>query len=147
MTMKKKKKGGDYLRGFCTSGVFKYSRHLNFFCEQSIWWTIYGFSIIPSLHVSSSSSSEASLLGSLNFLINFAILGPILLSLLFLGSTRMTENLSIKKYPLYSVYQQTTPMLIPSFSPGISLDSPQGQEMIISFIAKENEKLKRQKQM
>jgi steroid 5-alpha reductase family enzyme len=33
----RKKAGGDYARGFRTDGVFAVSRHLNFFCEQSMW--------------------------------------------------------------------------------------------------------------
>ena len=31
--------------GFITTGLFRYSRHPNFFCEQAMWWTYYVFSI------------------------------------------------------------------------------------------------------
>jgi steroid 5-alpha reductase family enzyme len=35
------------------------------------------------------------------------------LTLLFQGSTRMTEELSLTKYPSYGEYQRTTSRLIP----------------------------------
>ena len=34
---------GDIKRGFLTEGLWRYSRHPNFFCEQLIWWTVYSF--------------------------------------------------------------------------------------------------------
>ena len=30
---------------FITSGLFRYSRHPNFFCEQAMWWVYYVFSV------------------------------------------------------------------------------------------------------
>lgn len=35
----------DINRGFLTRGLFRYSRHPNFWAEQSMWWTIYLFSV------------------------------------------------------------------------------------------------------
>ena len=29
-----------YNKGFLTSGLWKYTRHPNFFCDQGIWWSI-----------------------------------------------------------------------------------------------------------
>lgn len=75
------KAGGDFVRGFRTTGAFAVSRHLNFFCEQSLWWIVYGFTI---------TSGSA--------LVNWTVVGPFLLSLLFLGSTDMTERLTAAKY-------------------------------------------------
>jgi steroid 5-alpha reductase family enzyme len=109
--------GGDTARGFCTSGPFKYSRHLNFFCEQCIWWVFYGFTVAAGGPV-----------------LNFTILGPFLLTLLFLGSTRMTESLSAAKYPAYAAYQQTTSALVP-WLPGVSLDSAEGQKLVAAATA------------
>jgi steroid 5-alpha reductase family enzyme len=45
--------------------------------------------------------------------INYTGLGAILLNLLFLGSTGLTEQISKEKYPRYGEYQKTTSMLIP----------------------------------
>ena len=42
-------------------------------------------------------------------------IGPLLLTLLFIGSTRLTENISSSKYPAYADYQSTTSMVIPWF--------------------------------
>lgn len=81
---------------FVTSGLFRYSRHPNFFCEQGMWWAIYMFSI---------AASDAWL--------NWSIAGAILLTLLFQGSTRFTEELTLGKYPTYRAYQQTTSRLMP----------------------------------
>jgi protein-S-isoprenylcysteine O-methyltransferase Ste14 len=49
----------------------------------------------------------------------FIFLGPIFLTLIFLGSTPLTEEISSKKYKNYSKYQQLVPRLIPNpFSVG-----------------------------
>jgi len=83
---------------FVTTGLFRYSRHPNFFCEQAMWWMIYVFSIAAS-----------------GMWLNWSIAGALLLTLLFQGSTRFTENLTLRKYPAYRAYQQTTSRLIPWF--------------------------------
>eukprot|EP00730_Choanoeca_flexa_P013089 TRINITY_DN4953_c0_g1_i1.p1 TRINITY_DN4953_c0_g1~~TRINITY_DN4953_c0_g1_i1.p1 ORF type:complete len:313 (+),score=58.67 TRINITY_DN4953_c0_g1_i1:31-969(+) len=95
---------GDYKRGFLTKKLFALSRHPNFFSEQMIWWSVYLFSVAACGQV-----------------LNWSILGPLLLTLLFQGSTPLTEYLSIQKYPAYRIYQQTTSRLIPWF-PGQSMD-------------------------
>ena len=84
--------------GFITTGLFRYSRHPNFLCEQAMWWTYYVFSI----------AAGAGWL-------NWTITGAVLLTLLFQGSTNLTEKLSARKYPAYADYQQTTNRLIPWF--------------------------------
>ncbi len=83
---------------FLTTGLFRYSRHPNFFCEQAMWWTIYVFSIAAS-----------------GRWLNWSIVGAILLTLLFQGSTQFTEQLTLRKYPAYRAYQRTTSRLIPWF--------------------------------
>jgi steroid 5-alpha reductase family enzyme len=88
--------GGDFARGFCTTGVFRYSRHLNFFGEMGLWWAFYAFT--------AAAGAPAA---------NWTATGPVLLTLLFQGSTAMTERLSLQKYPAYRDYQQTTSRLIP----------------------------------
>jgi steroid 5-alpha reductase family enzyme len=81
---------------FITTGLFRYSRHPNFFCEQAMWWTYYVFSIAAGAGW-----------------INWTITGAILLTLLFQGSTGLTEKLSVRKYLTYADYQRTTSRLIP----------------------------------
>jgi steroid 5-alpha reductase family enzyme len=44
---------------------------------------------------------------------NWSGLGAILLNLLFLGSTALTEKISSEKYPEYSNYKKATSMLVP----------------------------------
>jgi steroid 5-alpha reductase family enzyme len=88
---------GDAVHGeFVTTGLFRYSRHPNFFCEQAMWWAIYGFAVAAS-----------------GKWLNWSIAGTVLLTLLFQGSTRLTESLSVRKYPAYRDYQRTTPMFVP----------------------------------
>ena len=82
--------------GFITTGLFRYSRHPNFFCEQAMWWTYYIFSV----------AAGAGWL-------NWTITGAVLLTLLFQGSTGLTEKLSARKYPAYADYQRTTNRLMP----------------------------------
>jgi steroid 5-alpha reductase family enzyme len=84
--------------GFITTGLFRYSRHPNFFCEQAMWWTYYVFSI----------AAGAGWL-------NWTITGAVLLTLLFQASTGLTEKISLRKYPDYANYQRATSRLMPWF--------------------------------
>ncbi|XP_037047680.1 uncharacterized protein C594.04c-like [Bradysia coprophila] len=99
----KKKVTGDLKRGFLSHGLFRYSRHPNFFGEMGIWWFVYLYSVAATypVHVQ---------------WINPTIIGTILLTLLFQGSTALTEFLSSSKYPAYKQYQRTTSRFIPLFA-------------------------------
>jgi steroid 5-alpha reductase family enzyme len=81
---------------FLTTGLFRYSRHPNFFCEQAMWWTFYLFSVAAG-----------------GGWLNPSLAGPVLLTLLFQGSTAFTERMSLEKYPAYAEYQRTTSRLWP----------------------------------
>jgi steroid 5-alpha reductase family enzyme len=94
--------GGDFARGFCTSGVFAYSRHANFFAEQSMWWVFFGFSVVAR---GPGSLQEA--------LLHYSVAGPLLLTLLFQGSTMLTEAITAAKYPAYQDYQGHVSRLVP----------------------------------
>lgn len=84
--------------GFMTEGLWKYSRHPNFASEQAIWISFYLFGV---------ASSGAWL--------NISLAGPVLLVLLFLGSSQLTENISSSKYPGYVIYKKSVPRYIPRF--------------------------------
>ncbi|KAI8829302.1 hypothetical protein BJ741DRAFT_623604 [Chytriomyces cf. hyalinus JEL632] len=86
-----------YNLGFCTTGLFASSRHPNFFAEFMMWWAFYLFAV--------SASGE--------WVVGESILGTVLLTMLFQGSTRVTEYITAKKYPVYSEYQKRVSMLIP----------------------------------
>lgn len=90
--------------GFLSGGLFRYSRHPNFFCEQAQWWMIYCLG---------ATAAATSGLGFLGGVLNWTIIGAVLLSLLFVGSTKFTESITASKYPAYAGYQHRTSMLIP----------------------------------
>lgn len=74
------------LAGFCSSGLFSYSRHPNFFCEISLWYIFFLFTVES------------------GGLLNWSLIGSVLLNLLFLGSTPFTEAITSEKYPKYAEY-------------------------------------------
>ncbi|WP_428273907.1 DUF1295 domain-containing protein [Candidatus Palauibacter sp.] len=88
--------GEEVTRPFFTSGLYRYSRHPNYFCELGMWWVFYLFGV---------SASGAWL--------HWTGLGFILLTALFIPSMRLTETISASKYPGYGDYQASTPALIP----------------------------------
>mgnify|MGYP002620526474 CR=1 FL=1 len=61
--------------------------------------------------------------------LQWTVIGPVLLTLLFLGSTAFTESITKSKYPEYAEYQRTTSRLIPWF-PRRSADEPVTQPSI-----------------
>ncbi|ORZ14913.1 hypothetical protein BCR41DRAFT_354319 [Lobosporangium transversale] len=99
---------GDYKRGFLTQGLFRYSRHPNFFGEMTIWWSIYLFSVAAGYPTYVS-------------WVNPSIVGAFTLTCLFQGSTLLTEFLTAKKYPSYKLYKKTTSRFIP-LPAGTNLD-------------------------
>ncbi|MCI1984175.1 MAG: DUF1295 domain-containing protein [Bifidobacteriaceae bacterium] len=104
----KKAAGGHLEPGFVTTGMFKYSRHPNFFCEQAQWWVIYLLGASAITH-----ATNGVTMGLLGGILNWSILGAALLTGLFVGSTMMTESISAKRYPAYAQYKRTTSAVIP----------------------------------
>jgi steroid 5-alpha reductase family enzyme len=89
-------RGDPVLAEFVTTGLFRYSRHPNFFCEQALWLAFYLFAVAASgrwLHP--------------------WLIGPLLLVALFHGSTTFTETLTLAKYPAYAAYQRRVSRLWP----------------------------------
>ncbi|KAK2592904.1 hypothetical protein QQS21_009399 [Conoideocrella luteorostrata] len=87
----------DLDRGFVTSGFWGYSRHPNFFAEQTVWFVLYQWSCFAT-----------------NSLYSWTFIGSGSLMLLFQGSTWLTEAISTGKYPEYAEYQRNVGMFIPT---------------------------------
>ncbi|KJL25915.1 hypothetical protein RN51_00421 [Microbacterium oxydans] len=101
---RKKKAGGTLAPGFATTGLFRYSRHPNFFFEQAQWWAFYAIG---------ATAAVAGGAGVIGGALNPTIVGPFLLTVLFIGSTIFTESITASKYPAYADYRRTTSMLVP----------------------------------
>jgi len=83
---------------FLQTGLFRFSRHPNFFFEQAQWWIFYGFAVIATGTVA-----------------NWTVIGAVLLTLLFVGSTIFTESITRSRYPEYAEYQRRTSPVVPWF--------------------------------
>ncbi|KQX08375.1 MULTISPECIES: DUF1295 domain-containing protein [unclassified Leifsonia] len=83
---------------FLQTGLFRYSRHPNFFFEQAQWWALYLFAVVATGTV-----------------LHWSVLGPLLLTALFIGSTVFTESLSKARHPEYADYQASTSAIVPWF--------------------------------
>ncbi|KAJ3282442.1 hypothetical protein HK104_010887 [Borealophlyctis nickersoniae] len=105
-----------YAKGFLAEGLFRLSRHPNYFAEIGMWWCVYAYSV--------AAQWEGRLLTKnwIRDYINWSMCGAVLLTLLFEGSTAFTEWISAKKYPAYKLYQQTTSVLVPMW-PGPKIES------------------------
>ncbi len=96
--------GGTREPGFVTTGLFRYSRHPNFFFEQAQWWVFYALG---------ATAAVAAGHGVWGGALNWTIVGAALLTVLFIGSTIFTESISAGRHPAYARYQRTTSMLVP----------------------------------
>lgn len=86
---------GDYKRGFRTTGLWSLSRHPNFACEQLIWIMFYLFSV-----------------NATGAYLNWSVVGPVLLVVLFFNSAVFSEGISSRKYSEYNKYQDNVPMFL-----------------------------------
>lgn len=83
---------------FLQSGLFRFSRHPNFFFEQAQWWVLFFIGCAAA--------------GSV---LQWTVIGPVLLTGLFIGSTVFTESISRSRYPEYAEYQRRTSAIVPWF--------------------------------
>lgn len=88
--------GGRPESWFLRRGLFRYSRHPNYFFELAQWWLVFVFGTI-----------------SAGSVLQWTVVGPVLLTVLFVGSTAFTESITKSKYPEYAEYQRTTSPIIP----------------------------------
>lgn len=109
-------------RGFRTDGLWAWSRHPNFACEQLHWYVLYLFTLRATMPASVPqtlfSATQSSLLALVSgkaphfdklfalfkeaapHFINYSLIGPVAMQLLFEGSGPYTEKISEAKYPL-----------------------------------------------
>ena len=78
------------------SGLFSLCRHPNYLCDLAQFWVLYGFAIVAS-----------------GQWLHWTGIGALGLNFLFLKTARMTEILSLRKYPTYADYQEQVPRLLP----------------------------------
>ena len=93
---RKLKAGEPVLQPFITSGFFRYCRHPNYTCEMGMWYVFYLFGIAAT-----------------GQWVHWTAWGFIALTLVFFGSTRLGESISLDRHPSYRDYQASTPRLIP----------------------------------
>ena len=84
---------------FLQTGLFRFSRHPNYFFELAQWWIFFFMG---------AAADDSP--------VPWTIIGAVLLTLLFIGSTRFTEKITLSRYPEYSEYQQRTSPVVPWFT-------------------------------
>jgi steroid 5-alpha reductase family enzyme len=84
---------------FLQSGLFRYSRHPNYFFELAQWWVLFVMGVVAA-----------------RSLLQWTVIGAVLLTLLFIGSTSFTEKITLSRYPEYAEYQRRTSPVIPWFA-------------------------------
>lgn len=100
----------DVQRGFLTRGLWAWSRHPNFACEQSFWILQAFFPILATPRLEKLSRGETTPLVSL--------IPPLALCMLFFSSTIFTESISENKYPTaYRAYKKRVAMFVPFLTP------------------------------
>lgn len=87
---------GDYKKGFLDKGLWAYSRHPNYFAEQSVWICFYFFGVAAG-----------------GYWLNWSVAGCLLLVILFQGSSALSEELSSGKYPEYKEYKKRVLRFLP----------------------------------
>ncbi|MBP5289242.1 MAG: DUF1295 domain-containing protein [Clostridia bacterium] len=96
-----------YDLGFNTLGIWGVMRHPNYLGEQGVWMSLYFFAVGAGV-------------SSAGF--HITAIGPLLLILLFMGSSALGENISGKKYPLYRAYTEQVAKYLPlrRFDPALA---------------------------
>jgi steroid 5-alpha reductase family enzyme len=83
---------------FLHSGLFRFSRHPNYFFELAQWWILFLMGCVAA-----------------RSLLQWTVIGAVLLTLLFVGSTSFTEKITLSRYPEYADYQRRTSPVVPWF--------------------------------
>ena len=104
----KRSRGG---LGFNTQGMWKYSRHPNYTFELLQWIILAVYALVSGVAFIP------------------AFLGAVILVILFVGSTRMTENITVSKYPDYAKWQKITSPWIPGIKTFVLRGSRDDEEL------------------
>ena len=88
--------GEEITQPFIKTGLFGFCRHPNYFCDISLWWVFYLFGVAAT-----------------GQWLNWSGLGFIILTLLFILTSRLVESISLERYPTYREYQESVPQLMP----------------------------------
>jgi steroid 5-alpha reductase family enzyme len=83
---------------FVQTGLWRFSRHPNFFFEQAQWWLVF--------------LMGAAAAGTV---LVWTVAGAVLLTVLFIGSTIFTESITRGRYPEYAEYQARVSPIVPWF--------------------------------
>ncbi|KAI0090243.1 DUF1295-domain-containing protein [Irpex rosettiformis] len=105
----------DADRGFVTKGLWAWSRHPNFLCEQTFWIIITFFPILaPESRAMTYAMTDKN--AALTALL--PLTPALVLCTLFFSSTLFTESISLSKYPEgYKAYQRRVAMFVPFLTP------------------------------
>ncbi|KZT42150.1 DUF1295-domain-containing protein [Sistotremastrum suecicum HHB10207 ss-3] len=104
----------DRKRGFANRGLWAWSRHPNFACEQTFWIIQSLFPVLASNKLDPLSPDVVTPL--------WALVPSLTLCMLFWASTRFSESISLSKYPIeYSAYQARVAMFVPFVTPALKL--------------------------
>lgn len=82
--------------GVLRTGLYRFSRHPNYFFEIAQWWVVFAFAAIAAGTV-----------------ILPTVAGAVLLTLLFVGSTVFTESISRSRHADFADYQAVTSAIVP----------------------------------
>jgi len=89
---------------FLQTGLFRFSRHPNYFFELAQWWVVFLFGVVAARSA-----------------LQWTAIGPCLLTLLFVGSTRFTEKISVSHYPEYELFRRSTSAVVPWFAHSVAI--------------------------
>jgi steroid 5-alpha reductase family enzyme len=88
--------GPDFQPRFLQGGLWRFSRHPNYFFELAQWWVVFGFGAVAAGTV-----------------LVWTAGGVAVLTILFIGSTIFTESITRSKYPEYADYQARVSPVVP----------------------------------
>lgn len=88
--------GPGFQPRFLQSGLWRFSRHPNYFFELAQWWVVFGFGAVAA-----------------GTPLVWTVAGAFVLTILFVGSTIFTESITRSKYPEYAEYQARVSAVIP----------------------------------
>ncbi|KZT06025.1 DUF1295-domain-containing protein [Laetiporus sulphureus 93-53] len=132
----------DAKRGFVTRGLWAWSRHPNFFCEQTFWALITLFPLLAP------ESPNLPSLPTTSMTPLWPLTPALVLCILFFSSTRFTESISLSKYPeAYSAYRERVAMFVPLLTPvwGLLLQLRGKKAQVDEMLFGQDEETKKEK--